>query len=57
MMNRRHLTGGFVCRLGAVTGVAEAVQHVLEVLAGFADRYQVGLDDPVQVYLEGGGGQ
>jgi len=57
MISGRSLTGGFLCRLGAVTGVAEAVQHVPEVLAGFADRYQVGLDDPIQVNFEGGGGQ
>ena len=35
----------------------EAVHYVLEVPAGFVDRYGVALDDPVHVNLESGGAQ
>lgn len=35
----------------------QAVQYVLEVPAGFVDRYGIALDDPVHVNLDRGGAQ
>jgi hypothetical protein len=36
---------------------SEAVHYVLEVSAGFADRHDIALDDPVHVDLGGGGAE
>lgn len=54
MIARRSLPWILFCLLAAAIGGNEAVHYVLAVPAGFADRYGVALDDPVDVELESG---